>query len=281
MPTTPDTMLPSIPSAYELSSQPQSLDPDSTKLIIGGYSYGSLITTLLPPIEDIIQRFAEVNKGTAEAEIRLRAVSLAAQWNKDALLYHEAQRARKTRSHEKLRVLECAMAVTVGGEESEPGSRRASREGRGSLDAVRRSVERSRRKLLQRHSSEVSNNTLVVESLVHAEISPPQTHYLLISPLQPPISILATMFSYLPSGYLAQKEAKFLDHPTLVLYGDKDFLTSQRKLRKWAESLISEPGSMFQFQEITGAGHFWREQGVENQMRGFIREWTQGIARSC
>ena len=274
-------MLSSIPSAYELSSQAQSLDPERTKLIIGGYSYGSLITTLLPPLDDIIQRFAEVNKGSAEAEIRLRAISLAAQWNKDAVLYREAQRARKTRSHENLRVLEGAMAVTVGGEESEPGSRRASREGRGSLDAVRRSMERSRRKLLRHHSSEVSNNTLIVESLVHAEIPPPQTHYLLISPLQPPISILATMFSYLRPGYLAQKEAKFLDHPTLVLYGDRDFLTAQRKLRKWAESFTSEPGSLFQFHEITGAGHLWREQGVETQMRGCIREWTQGIARSC
>lgn len=274
-------MLSSIPSAYELSPLPQSLDPDGIKLIIGGYSYGSLITTLLPPIDDIIKRFAEVNKGTAEAEIRLRAIRLAAQWNKDAVLYHEAQRARKTRSHEKLRALEGAMAVAVGGEESEPGSRHASREGRGSLDAVRRSVERSRRKLLRRGSSEVSNSTLIVESLVHTKIPSPQTHYLLISPLQPPISVLATMFSYLRSGYLAQKEAKFLDHPTLVLYGDKDFLASQKRLRKWAESLISEPGSLFQFHEIAGAGHLWQERGVENQMRGFIREWTQGIARSC
>ena len=275
---TPDTMLSSIPSAYELSSLPQSTDPGGMKLIIGGYSYGSLIATLLPPIDDIIHRFAEANKDTAEAEIRLRAVSLAAQWNKDALLYREAQQARKTRSHEKLRVLGCAMAVTVGGDESEPGSRRASRESRGSFDAVRRSVEKSRRKFLRQHSSEVSNHTLTVESLV--KVPPPQTHYLLISPLRPPISILATMFSYLRSGYLARKEAKFLDHPTLVLYGDQDFFASQRKLRRWAENLISEPGSLFQFHEFTGAGHFWREQGVENQMRGFIREWTQDITRS-
>ena len=247
------------------------------KLIIGGYSYGSLIATLLPPIKDVIQRFAEANKDTAEAEIRLRAVSLAAQWNKDALLHREAQQARKTRSHEKLRVSGCAMAMAVGGDESEAGSRRASREGRGSFDAVRRSVEKSKRKLLRQHS-EMSNHTLIVESLV--QLPPPQTHYLLISPLRPPISVLATMFSYLRSGYLAQKEAKFLDHPTLVLYGDKDLFASQIRLRRWAEGLISEPGSLFQFREITGAGHFWQEQGVGTQMRGFIREWAQDIARS-
>lgn len=44
------------------------------KLIIAGYSYGSLITTFLPPIEDILQRFARFNKGTAEAEVHIFGV---------------------------------------------------------------------------------------------------------------------------------------------------------------------------------------------------------------
>lgn len=250
------------------------------KLIIGGYSYGSLITTYLPPTEDILQRFAKVNKGTAEAEIRLRALSLAAQWNKDAILYREARQVRKTRSHEKLRASARAMAVIVGGEESEPVSRRASHEGRMSLDAIRRSMERSRKKLLRQHSNEVCEHTLVVESLVPVEIPSPQTYFLLISLLQPPISMLATMFSSLRSGNLAQKEAKFLDHPTLAIYGDKDLFTSQKRLRRWAESLKSKPKSLFQFHEIAGAGHFWHEEGVEAQMRGFLKIWAQGIAQS-
>lgn len=279
-PMTPDTALHSIPSAHELSSLPQPTNSYGMKLIIGGYSYGSLITTLLPPTEDILQRFSKVNKGTAEAEIRLRALNLAAQWNKDALLYREAQSARKTGSCEKFRASAHAMGVTVGGEESEQGSRRASHEGRRSLDAVRRSMERSRKKLLQQHSSEESEQTLVVESLAPVEIPAPRTHYLLISLLQPPVSMFATMFSTLRSGCLAQREAKFLDHPTLVIYGDNDLFASQRKLRRWAESLKSKQQSLFQFHEVTGAGHFWREEGVETQMRGFVREWTQDIARS-
>lgn len=172
------------------------------------------------------------------------------------------------------------MAVAVGGEESEPGSRRASHEGRRSLDAVRRSMSKSRRKLLRHHSSEVSEHTLVVESLVPVDIVLPQTHYLLISLLQPPISMFATMFSTLHSGHLTQREAKFLDHPTLVIYGDKDMFASQRRLRRWAESQKSKPHSLLQFHEIAGAGHFWREQGVGNQMRGYIREWLQHIAPS-
>ena len=257
---------------------PHSTNPFGMKLIIGGYSYGSLITTLLPSTEDILKRFAQVNKGTAEAEIRLRAVSLAAQWNRDALLYGEAQRARKTRSRERLRVSTHAMAMAIGGEESEPGSRRVSHEGRRSLDAVRRSMERSRDKFLRRHSSEASEHTLVIESLIAVDIPPPQTHYLLVSLLQPPISMFVTMFSNLHSGYLAQREAKLLDHPTLVIYGDKDLFASQRRLRRWAESLKSKPDSLLRFHEVTGAGHFWREEGVGAQMRGHIREWVRDIA---
>lgn len=276
-----DTTLSTIPSAYELSSLAQSMNSDRVKLIIGGYSYGSLITTLLPSTEDILKRFAQVNKGTAEAEIRLRAVSLAAQWNKDALLYREAQQARTTMCQEKVRVSAHAMAVAVGGEESEPGSRRASHEGRRSLDAVRRSMERSRKKILRRHSCEASEHSLVVESLVLVDIPPPQTHYLLISLLQPPVSMFITMFSNLRSGHLAQREAKFLDHPTLVIYGDKDVFASQRRLRRWAESLKSKPDSLLQFHEVTGAGHFWHEEGVGTRMRGHILEWIQDIAQNC
>lgn len=274
LPMTPDTMLSSVPSP------PQSKKFAGMKLILGGYSYGSLITTLLPPIESILARFSKVDKGTAAAEIRLRAISLAAQWNKDALLYHEAQQARKLGLHENLRASARAMAVIVGGEESEPGSRRTSHESRKSLDAVRRSMDRSRRKLLRQHSSEISEYKLVVESLVPVEIPTPQTYYLLISFLQPPISMFATMFSNLRSGYLAEREAKFVDHPTLLVYGDKDLFASQRKLRRWAENLKSKPSSLFRFAEVTGAGHFWREEGVEIQMRGCIREWIQDIARS-
>ena len=252
------------------------LPPGSMLTLEFPIQYGSLITTLLPSTEDILKCFTQVNKATAQAEIRLRAVSLATQWNRDAVLYHEAQLARKKTSCERLRASAHAMAVAVGGEESEPGSRRTSHEGRKSLDAVRRSVERSRRKLLRQHSSEVCEDTLVVESLARVDIATPQTHYLLISLLQPPISMFVTMFSNWHSGSLAQREAKFLDHPTLVIYGDKDVFASQRRLRRWAESMKSKPNALFQFHEISGAGHFWREEGVGKQMRGYIKEWIQG-----
>lgn len=240
-------------------------------LILAGYSYGSLITTYLPPMTELLQRFESVSKGTAEAEIRLRAASLAAQWHKDARLRREAHEAQRG-SHEKLRPSARTIAVAIGGDESEPGTRRPSHEARRSMDSVRRSVDRGRRKLFRQHSSEITEEALIVESLVAANIATPRTSYLLISPLLPPISMFATFFSHtkmMPDG-----EEKLYDRPTLAIYGDRDFFTSQRKLRKWAESLKEKPGSRFQFHEVAGAGHFWREDGAIKQMRTYIKEWV-------
>jgi len=223
-------------------------------LILSGYSYGSLIVTHLPPTSTILQRFETVSKGTAEAEIRLRAVSLAAQSNKDARLYREAQEAPRG-SHEKLRPSARMIAVAVGGDESEPGARRLSHESRRSMDSVRRSVERGRRKLFRPHSSETSEEALLVESLLAVNIATPRTYHLLISPLLPPVSMFATFFSN-PLKMIPSTEERLRSQPTLAIYGDKDFFTSQKKLRRWAESMKEKPRSRFQFLEIAGASHF-------------------------
>lgn len=277
---TPDSKLSPIPSAYQTPVELVDAQSPGMTLILGGYSYGSLITTRLPATKVMLQRFETVSKGTAEAEIRLRAASLSQQWNKDAELYEEAHHARKSRSQERLRTSARAMAVAMGGDESEPGIRRASHEGKRSIDAVRRSMDRSRRKLgFRQHSSEVYECSVAKECLTAVELPLPQTHYLLISPLLPPISNLATMFTSLRSGGLPNCEDNLLLNPTLAIYGDEDFFTSQKKLRKWAESLKMRPGSRFQFCEVAGAGHFWREEGSDHQMRSCIKNWAQETSR--
>ena len=169
------------------------------------------------------------------------------------------------------------MAVAIGGDESDPGTRRTSHEGRTSMDAVRRSMDRSRMKLglrQYRHSSEMSECTFIEESLTPAKIPLPQTHYLLISPLLPPISMFATMFS---KG-LINHEEKLVRNPTFAVYGDEDFFTSPRKLRRWAEGLKAKPESQFHFHEVAGAGHFWREEGSDSQMRNAIKGWLQDVS---
>jgi pimeloyl-ACP methyl ester carboxylesterase len=243
-------------------------------LVIGGYSYGSLIVNFLPATEHILLRYEKVSKGTAEAEIRLRAISLSAQWNRDATCYREAQHARRSTSSDVLSRSPRAMAVAIGGDESDPGTRRRSHEGRRSLDAVRRSMDRSRMKLgLRQHSrsSEISERVVIEESLAPVRILPLETRYLLISPLLPPVSLFATMFSI----RLPNAEDKFVRNASIAIYGEDDFFASPRKLRRWAERLKGQHGSQFQLSEVSGAGHFWREEGSDSRMRSVIRGWLQ------
>jgi len=256
-------------------------------LILGGYSYGSLITTNLPSTETILASFASVSKGTAEAEIRLRAMSLSTQWNAEV-----QQHARRGRRSAPSTLRASPHSAVFGGEESEPGSRRASRESRRSIDMVRRSMDRSRTKLgIRRSSSEVEVTPLETK-LGTKDLVPPSTHYLLISPLLPPISMFATMFSKACAlrseneppakpttvkSSASRTEEKFQRHPTLAIYGKKDFFTSYKKLRKWAEHSMAEADSRFTCREIKGAGHFWHEEGVDGQMRGCLRDWVVDI----
>ncbi|MCJ1319158.1 hypothetical protein MMC15_004491 [Xylographa vitiligo] len=252
-------------------------------LLIGGYSYGSLITSNLPTTESIISHFSTVHKGTSEAEIRLRAFRMSTQWNAEVALRPMRGRAlgpiktSATSTH----------AITFGGEESEPSTRRSSRDSRISLDLVRRSIDHSRaRRSSTRRSTDI-DVPLLEERLESMRVADPHTIYLLISPLLPPISMFATMFSK-PGAPLKWQsgspgttdgtlypivEDKFRNHATLAIFGDKDFFTSHKRLRKWAEQLTSTIDSHFTFHEIHKAGHFWHEEGVDAEMRKCIREW--------
>ncbi len=191
-------------------------------LLLGGYSYGSLITALLPTTDVILSQFSDRREGTAVAECIAKAVDLARQWNR--------------------------------------GTRRDRNGNRGSRDTTRNDDA----KLLDD------------ESLRPADIPLPQTSYLLISPLLPPISTLAAM-SFTYSFQEVGKQEKLVRHRTLAIYGDKDVFTAHGKLQRWAERLADEPNSKFLFQKIGGAGHFWREDGVEEHMRAAIEGWVPGV----
>lgn len=261
----------SSPNPSSLEDRPSRLHRTTT-LVLGGYSYGSLITSRLPTTDVILERFSAVSKGTPEAEIILRAHSLVTQWNKDAQSHQEALRGRL--DADKPRVASHAMAIAIGGEESKAGSRRPSRDSRRSFDLVRKSMDRSRRRLGARlhGTDEFDLRGDSNESLIIGESFPLRTCYLLISPLLPPISTLATMFSDL-RGHNSQQN-KPITNLTLVIYGSQDTFTSRDKLRKWAELQQGEAApSCFQSREIATAGHFWREEGVEEELRNTIASW--------
>lgn len=284
-----------IPSAQAISSQSLEANRQSITIILGGYSYGSLLASHLPTIDVILERYGKIAKGSAEAEIRLRVQALSTQWNKQAHNHCVAERGRASlKSLKPPGGSSRSLGIVFGGEESEPGSRRSSRDSKRSLEFIRRSVDRSKRKL----DSRTFDNGINEEGEEHLELSKIpeiQASYLLISPLLPPISLFATMFSRFSNtsadkddalSSIGKRQASaslnepLVNHPTLAIYGDKDFFTSPKKLRRWAEGLAEKPNSLFRFKEIRGAGHFWQEEGVDIQMRACIKEWLQDVIGS-
>ena len=287
-----------IQSAFPVPDDGFQRHTSRTMIILGGYSYGSFVASYLAPIETIIAQFMSTRPGTAEAEIVLRAQRLASQWNEEAVQQIKMRRGRSLRAHSSMR--SSSHSISMGGEETEPGLRRSSRDSRRSMESVRKSMDQSRNRLgLSSYYSEHEAVTPPLEGshhLVEADI--PQTCYLLISPLLPPISMLATMFTKLK---LLQKENNhstqtadpkaltssscsqdnLTANPTLAVWGSNDFFTSNKKLRKWAEQLAQKAASRFMYHEIFGAGHFWHEEGAEARMTDTIGKWIDGIIKDA
>ncbi|KAJ9643913.1 hypothetical protein H2201_006546 [Coniosporium apollinis] len=235
------------------------------KLILGGYSYGSLTTTHLPATSTLLQRFVNPEPGTAAAEILLRARVLADQTSTE-LSASATQRGRSFRRSRQ--------SLTIGGEETPPDIRRRSREtSRRSLD-VPRSLKVFGRKASDRSCTPTPADDAVEEEDHAKDVPDVSTAYLLISPILPPTStLIAPSLAKAPPG-----EQNITRRPTLIVYGDKDSFASAKKMRKWVEELKKEAGWLLWTTEVHGAGHFWREDGVERELRDAVREWASAVA---
>lgn len=187
-------------------------------LILGGYSYGSLIASHVPTLDTMLDLFQSVptttstNKATPIHEIRSTAKRIA------TLSLEQLQMTHSLADASDLRALTTSVS------------------------------------------------------------------YLLVSPLLPPISQFLTVFStlslnvktetpkgpHIPCPRPADQQST---HHTLALFGDQDTFTSVGKLERWSDEMVHIPRSQFQFRIINGAGHFWRENGVEVRARHALKEW--------
>lgn len=251
-------------------------------LILGGYSYGSLILRHLPPIPSILAPFSTPTPGTAASEILLRAHRLADQSNLSWInaARDHARQSRKTAS----------LGIVMGGEETSPEKRRSSREIR------RRSVERERdregggarksldlgrrvRSLSHRRSWRHTEPSQTPAEDSHEKeagspIVMPEVRYLLISPLTPPVSTLVAP-GLGQRFWSREREVGEVvgKHVALAVFGDQDIFSSVRRTREWVGKMRAQAGSRFEHVEIAGAGHFWHEVGVEEMLRRALRGW--------
>ncbi|KAH7406124.1 hypothetical protein DE146DRAFT_676693 [Phaeosphaeria sp. MPI-PUGE-AT-0046c] len=244
-------------------------------VILGGYSYGSLILKHLPPVSDILRSSASAVSGSATDEILHRSRTLAQQSNTtwiNTARSQEREGRSRTQRHEK------PSPVIMGGEETTPDKRKTSRD-------IRRSVDRGPsgdfgrrlRSFSHSHCRRTDDPTPLPQEIVEiAPMIPPRVHYLLISPLTTPISSLAA--TGLGQKLWSKSKVVFEDitrqHPTLAIYGDSDIFTSAKRIRDWSEQLKKgTPDSLFSSVEVPRAGHFWVEGGAEEALRNALCNW--------
>ncbi|KAK1500641.1 hypothetical protein CTAM01_06576 [Colletotrichum tamarilloi] len=299
-PTT--TLSPGLPDAQ---SKPPSYQP---LLLIGGYSYGAMVTTQIPPMAHILAQFKVPAAGSAAADIRLRAQHLAEQQN---VILASARAASSVSPRKKY------LGMRVGGDED---TQRKSHEARRSMsetrrsfsidaeDKIRRGVNDLLAKTKRHHHKGVavpqeklatipSNQevSVVVEEVPN--LTQVRPAYLLVSPLQGVITHLAAMsFLHTTPGrglfsrgggrpreqgaptFTAdqkhQSESKLIENDTLALYGDRDIFVPVAKLRGWVERLEGTDGSHFHGEEVSSAGHFWTEGNVASVLRDKVSDFA-------
>lgn len=279
----------------DTASTTQSHDNTTVSLILGGYSYGSMIASHAPSVPELLRALfdsASTQPDTAASEIILRAQHLASAWNEEAV---EVQHIRS--QHHESSLSAHAHAIAMGGIEGNESERkkRVSRESRRSfdLDGIRKSLDRGKRRLSSRHghgqSEDEAERHEVPSDKVNAvakELPEVRTSYLLVSPLLGPISTLATFFSPLTTLHFesgqktislqaSDPDFKLAEHSTLVAFGEHDGFTSGKKLTKWASALAEMEDSKFSFESVGDAGHFWNDGESMRALKGAVREWLR------
>ena len=100
-------------------------------------------------------------------------------------------------------------------------------------------------------------------------------HYLLVSPILPPISTLTALpfFGDDADGDEAHLR-KFRERPSLAVFGSRDVFTSARRLAAWCEERRLA-NARFDWFEVPGAGHFWHERGAMAEATRRVKEWIE------
>ena len=231
-----------------------------SRLILAGYSYGSMIASHLPCVERVVNLFSNAGEGSAESEIRLRALHLASATWKDKCIRQDHSRGRARLkvpgSCSELQSSHSSSSVFVGGFESQVVENRIEQESRRSLD-VRKSLDRVREKVQSRSHCQLDSNEqfdAATQEATQSGMVVPRICYLLISPVLPPVSAFATFFSTLTFKARLKEDTLpgpdtthvLAKCPSLAVYGNKDRFTSVKKLRVWARALSQVPGSNLQ-----------------------------------
>ncbi|KAL8933806.1 MAG: hypothetical protein Q9216_006207 [Gyalolechia sp. 2 TL-2023] len=238
-------------------------------LLLAGYSFGAVLTRHLPNVPAVLGRFAKVLKTSTEAEIRMRATRLAAVTTIDLLLrkYNGAEARR-----------------TLKGKAPDRGDNRAAAPEQTITDWVEERKEflillQSPFVRVEKRDSwpdEVLSVGPDDEDFVtRVDIPTPKSHYLLVSLLLEPLSLLCTGLRKLVDADEDRLDYKFLYNTTLVVHGGKDPFTSVKKIGYWGVEIKEHSDGRFKSVKVAKAGHFWRDKEEYLDLRWCIYQWVR------
>lgn len=245
----------------------------SPVVVLGGYSYSSLILQHVPPAPTILQLFSTPVAGSAVSEIMLQARKMADQSNLESIALArdiEREQSKTSKGHDH------RPSMTLGGYETSPDQRRNSRDIRRSHDETNSLTIRTRLRSLSHRRREDKGPMMPPQAIDVVAITTPDIRYLLVSPLTNPVSIFAApALAWSKSKSTCQLAMS--RHDSLVVYGDRDGFSSAKRIREWSVQMEKAPASRFASVEIEGAGHFWIENGAEESLKAALGQWEHQI----
>lgn len=279
-------------------------------LLLAGYSYGAMVTIQLPPLESFLSDFASPATHTALADIRLRAQHLAEQQvimstatpssprKSMGLRVGGDEDTAPTKAREKPR---------LPSPDREEGIRKGVKE----ILSRHRLIHRKHNHHHDYGNDHSHNSVGRSDRVEHSEtflegvdnLIRFRCAFLLVSPPLGIITNLATMSFSNPlaswskrkrgaspssvrnnkgklEGEEAEAETKLIKNPTLVIFGDQDGFLTMKKMHDWTIQLGSPEGSQFSYVEVSGAGHFWVEEGVAHELRSSVFSFATKLIES-
>ncbi|ORY70310.1 Alpha/Beta hydrolase protein [Pseudomassariella vexata] len=238
-------------------------DSQCPTMLLAGYSYGAMVTTKLPPLAAILSKFESPTVYSPAADIRLRAQHLAEQQD---MLFSNPASPRKS------------LGMRVGGDEGSP---------RKSYD-YKRSHSMDPEDKIRTVLHEVEHMEMVNDLMRF------RSAYLVVSPPVGIMTNLATLSFPNPFASWSRKatkvenpaeheseaqreereaEQKLIQNPSLIIVGDRDGFLTLKEYRRWAAKLRGHEKSLFRDLEVSGAGHFWAEEGVLYKLRDAVGDF--------
>jgi hypothetical protein len=246
----------------------QKSEDSSIKIVLAGYSYGSLITSRLPDVPTMLKPLTSSLPSKETTEIINRAAALASQVNEDIAAAHQQAHRHNIGDEASRESFDHTLAAGCADE--------SVNHDRGQHHGIRRSMDSVSKRLGKRFSrqSQVSKSSEDLKEPPDRTAPIPTIipSFLLISPLLPPISSLTSLHIPFFSSSPSADTPNVKRNPSFVVFGGHDVFTSAKKLRTWCSELAAV-NQKFRWVEISEAGHFWHEHGVSKTLASALGEW--------